>query len=73
MLYKEGGLSIRQIIRVMELENNVQHGGLLFIEKDVRNFLTKVKKMIGADDAMDLIEHMRLAKQKNIKFNMHTL
>ena len=52
----------------MELENNVQHGGLLFIEKDARNFFTKVKKMIGADDAMDLIEHMRLATQENGKF-----
>ena len=36
----------------MELENNIQHGGQSFIEKDVRNFFMKVKKIIGSDDVM---------------------
>ena len=68
LLYKGAGLSVRQIIRVMELEKKVEHGGLPFIEKDIRNLFTKVKKMIAPDDAMDLIESMKLSKEENIKF-----
>ncbi|KAL2930387.1 Protein FAR1-RELATED SEQUENCE 11, partial [Bienertia sinuspersici] len=37
LLYKEVGFSVRQIIRVMELEKDIKHGELSFIERDVRN------------------------------------
>ncbi|KAJ8422754.1 hypothetical protein Cgig2_023375 [Carnegiea gigantea] len=67
LLYKEARLSVRQIIRVVELEKKVEHGGLPFIEKDIRNLFTKVKRMIAPDDAMDLIESMKLAKEENFK------
>jgi hypothetical protein len=40
-LLKEGGLSVRQIMRVMELEKDVKHGYLPFTEKDVRNLFLK--------------------------------
>ncbi|KAJ8436708.1 hypothetical protein Cgig2_027229 [Carnegiea gigantea] len=58
LLYKGDGLS---------LEKKVEHGGLPFIEKDIRNLFTKMKKMIALDDAMDLIESMKLAQEANIK------
>jgi hypothetical protein len=33
LLLKEAGLSIRQIMRIMELEKNVKHGHLPFFSK----------------------------------------
>ncbi|GJQ94340.1 FAR1-related sequence 11-like protein [Tanacetum coccineum] len=41
LLYKEAGLNVREIIRVMELKKNVKHGGLSFLDKDVHNLFTK--------------------------------
>ncbi|GKB13329.1 protein FAR1-related sequence 11 [Tanacetum coccineum] len=42
MLYKEAGLNVQEIIRVMELKKNVKHGGLSFLDKDIHNLFTKV-------------------------------
>ena len=52
----------------MELEKYLEHGDLPFIEKDIRNHFTKVKKMIGLDDAMDLIESTKFAKEEVFRF-----
>ncbi|GMI66526.1 FAR1-related sequence 11 [Hibiscus trionum] len=68
LLYKEAGLQVRQIIKVMELQKNVKHGELSFIDKDVRNLFDRVKRMIGADDAKNLMEYMKSAKQENKMF-----
>ncbi|XP_057532184.1 protein FAR1-RELATED SEQUENCE 11-like [Amaranthus tricolor] len=68
LLYKEAGLSVRQIIRVMELEKEIKHGELSFIERDVRNLFAKVKKVVGDDDVKSLLEYMKLAKQENNLF-----
>ena len=57
LLYKEAGLSIRQIIRVMELEKNLKHGELSFLERDIRNLYGKVKKLLGVEDANNLKEY----------------
>ncbi|KAK1370272.1 FAR1 domain-containing protein [Heracleum sosnowskyi] len=62
LLYKEAGLSVRQIIRVMELQKQVKHGELSFIERDVRNLFVKMKKVVGVNDAQRLIEDMNYAK-----------
>jgi hypothetical protein len=37
LLLKEVGLSVRQIMRVMELEKNVKHGHLPFFQRDIHN------------------------------------
>ncbi|KAH7857854.1 hypothetical protein Vadar_017146 [Vaccinium darrowii] len=68
LLLKEGGLSIRQIMRVMELEKNVNHGDLLFFEKDVRNLFTRIAKKQETNDAEDLLQHYKIAKEENINF-----
>ncbi|GJR64822.1 protein FAR1-related sequence 11 [Tanacetum coccineum] len=68
LLYKEAGLNVREIIRVMELKKNVKHGGLSFLDKDIHNLFTKVRRVIGGSDAMNLIEYMRSLKQKDVKF-----
>ena len=53
-LLKEGGLSVRQIMRVIELEKNVKHGYLPYTEKDIR-------KTEGSD-VMDLLKYCEDAK-----------
>ncbi|KAL4383354.1 hypothetical protein GQ457_15G006800 [Hibiscus cannabinus] len=71
LMYKEAGLQVRQIIKVMELQKNVKHGELSFIDKDVRNLFDRVKRILGASDAKDLVDYMKSAKQENKKcFNM---
>nr|GEW53836.1 protein FAR1-related sequence 11 [Tanacetum cinerariifolium] len=68
LLYKEAGLNVREIIRVMELKKNVKHGGLSFLDKDIHNLFTKVRRVLGGSDAMNLIEYMRSLKQNDAKF-----
>ncbi|KAK8488740.1 hypothetical protein V6N11_068333 [Hibiscus sabdariffa] len=68
LMYKEAGLQVRQIIKVMELQKNVKHGELSFIDKDVRNLFDRVKRMLGANDAKDLVDYMKSAKQENKMF-----
>ncbi|KAK8511689.1 hypothetical protein V6N12_000733 [Hibiscus sabdariffa] len=68
LMYKEAGLQVRQIIKVMELHKNVKHGELSFIDKDVRNLFDRVKRMLGASDAKDLVDYMKSARQENKMF-----
>ena len=63
MLFKESELPIKQITRLMELKNNIQHCDVSFTKKDLHNLFTKVKKeMIAAEDGMDLAKHTKMAK-----------
>ena len=41
LLYKEAGLSVREIIHVMELKKNVKDGHLPFFQWDIHNFYVK--------------------------------
>ncbi|KAK9666154.1 hypothetical protein RND81_14G164700 [Saponaria officinalis] len=68
MLYKEVGLSIRQIIRVMELEKNLKHGELPFFDRDIRNLYGKVKRMLSPNDAKNLMQYMKSSKEQNKMF-----
>ncbi|KAL2936164.1 putative protein FAR1-RELATED SEQUENCE 10 [Bienertia sinuspersici] len=58
LLYKEAGLTVRQIIRVMELEKNVRHGELSFIKRDARNLFTRLKRVLGEDDVKSVLQYM---------------
>nr|XP_043633717.1 protein FAR1-RELATED SEQUENCE 11-like [Erigeron canadensis] len=69
LLYKEAGLNVRQIINVMELQKQVKHGDLSFQEKDVHNLFARVKRALGDNDAMELINYMEASKEKNNKFH----
>jgi len=60
LLYKEAGLSKRQIVRVIELENNIQLGTLPFLDRDMHNLFAKVKKKLAASDVKDLLDYMKL-------------
>ncbi|KAL2932999.1 Protein FAR1-RELATED SEQUENCE 11 [Bienertia sinuspersici] len=65
LLYKEAGLTVRQIIRVMELEKNVRHGELSFIERDVRNLFARLKRALREDDVKSVLQYMQSSKQDN--------
>ncbi|GKD79711.1 FAR1-related sequence 11-like protein isoform X2 [Tanacetum coccineum] len=68
LMLKEGGLSVRQLMRVMELERNVRHGELSFLVKDVHNFLNKYHRMNSNNDARDLLEYCKQTKYENPNF-----
>ena len=40
-LLKEARLSIREVMRVMELERHLKHGQLPFFQRDIRNLYVK--------------------------------
>lgn len=67
-LLKEGGLSVRQIMSVLELEKNVKHEYLSFIEKNIRNHFLKSGKKIEGNDVMDLLKYCENAKKSCSKF-----
>jgi hypothetical protein len=67
-LLKEAGLSVRQIMRVIELEKNVKHGYLLFIEKDIRNLFLKANKQVERSDVMDLLKYCKDTKKSSSNF-----
>ncbi|RZB67038.1 Protein FAR1-RELATED SEQUENCE 11, partial [Glycine soja] len=67
-LLKEGGLLVRQLMRVIELEKNVKHGYLPFIERDIRNLFVKTKKKVERNDAKDLLKYCEDAKKSCSKF-----
>ncbi|XP_071726759.1 protein FAR1-RELATED SEQUENCE 11-like [Rutidosis leptorrhynchoides] len=68
LLLKEGGLSIRQIMRVMELEKGVRHEELDFLKKDVSNYISKHHKQHSNNDARELLEYCKNAKIENSNF-----
>lgn len=63
-LLKEGGLSNRQIMHVMELEKNVKHGSLPFLEKDIHNLFLKTNKKVERSDVMDLLKYCANTKKE---------
>ncbi|KAJ8435292.1 hypothetical protein Cgig2_026384 [Carnegiea gigantea] len=67
-LLKDAGLTVRQIIRVLELEKNVVHGELPFLEKDIRNLFTKVRKQLARNDVVNLLDYFKSCKQEDPKF-----
>lgn len=65
---KRSGLPVRQIIRVMELKKNVKHGELPFLEKDIRNLFTRVKRILEVDDMKNLSEYTKSSEEQNPLF-----
>ncbi|XP_017221158.1 protein FAR1-RELATED SEQUENCE 11-like [Daucus carota subsp. sativus] len=68
LLYKEAGLSVRQIMRVMELEKNMRHWRTCFFHMDVHNFLRMIRQKNGHNDVMSLLEQCKVEKIENSNF-----
>jgi len=53
---------------VLELEKNIVHGELPFLEKDIHNLFTKVRKELAGNDVVNLLDYFKSCKQEDPKF-----
>ena len=67
-LLQEVGLSIREVMRVMELERHLKHGQLPFFQRDIHNLYVKMRRKNAKNDAMDLLQFCKVAKEENSRF-----
>ena len=52
----------------MEVKKNVKHGHLPFFQQGIRNLYVKMRKMHVVNDAMDLLQFCKVAKERNSNF-----
>ncbi|KAK3188940.1 hypothetical protein Dsin_028501 [Dipteronia sinensis] len=67
-IFARAGMSVRQMLRLMELEKGVKLGCLPFTEIDVRNLLQSFRNVNRDYDAIDLITMCKKLKDENINF-----
>ena len=53
---------------MLELEKNVVHGELPFLEKGICNFFTKVRKQPAGNDFVNLLDYFKSCKQEDPRF-----
>lgn len=70
-VFAKAGMSVRQMLRLMELEKGVKLGCLPFAEIDVRNLLQSFRNVNRDNDAIELLEMCKYKKDKdpNFKYN----
>lgn len=67
-MFAKAGMSVRQMMRLMELEKGVKLGCLPFTEIDVRNLLQSFRNVDRDNDAIDLIAMCKKLKDENPNF-----
>ena len=65
---KEAEISIKEVMCDMKLERHLKHGQLPFFQRDIRNLYVKMRKMHVVNDAIDLLQFCKVAKERNSKF-----
>lgn len=68
LMFAKTGISVQQMMRLMELEKCVEPGYLPFTEKDVRNLLQSFRKLDQEDESIDLLRMCRNIKEKDPNF-----
>ncbi|KAK4339860.1 hypothetical protein RND71_041322 [Anisodus tanguticus] len=68
LMFAKTGISVQQMMRLMELEKGVEPGFLPFTEKDVRNLLQSFRKVDPEDESIDLLRMCRNIKEKDPNF-----
>lgn len=70
-MFAKAGMSVRQMLRLLELEKGVKLGCLPFTEIDVRNLLQSFRHVDRDSDAIDLLKMCKDKKDKdpNFKYN----
>ncbi|PIN04638.1 hypothetical protein CDL12_22827 [Handroanthus impetiginosus] len=70
-MYAKAGMSVRQMLRLMELEKGVKLGCLPFSEIDVRNLLQSFRNVDRDNDPIDLLKMCKEKKDRdpNFKYN----
>lgn len=67
-MFAKTGISVQQMMRLMELEKCVEPGYLPFTEKDVRNLLQSFRKVDQDDEGIDLLRMCKNIKDKDPNF-----
>ena len=67
-LLEEAELSIREVMHVMELERHLKYGQLPFFQKDIHNLYVKMRRKNAKNDAMNLVQFCKIAKEENSRF-----
>lgn len=70
-MYAKAGMSVRQMLRLMELEKGIKLGCLPFSEIDVRNLLQSFRNVDRDNDPIDLLTMCKMKKDRdpNFKYN----
>lgn len=68
LMFAKTGISVQQMMRLMELEKCVEPGFLPFTEKDVRNLLQSFKKMDQDEENIDLLRMCKNISDKDPNF-----
>ncbi|CAI8591595.1 unnamed protein product [Vicia faba] len=68
LMFAKTGISVHQMIRLMELEKCVEPGYLPFTEKDVRNLLQSFRKLDPEEETLDLLRMCKNIKEKDPNF-----
>lgn len=66
--FAKAGMSVRQMLRLLELEKGIKLGCLPFTEIDVRNLLQSFRNVDRDNDAIDLIAMCKKLKDENPNF-----
>ncbi|XP_010524725.1 PREDICTED: protein FAR1-RELATED SEQUENCE 11-like [Tarenaya hassleriana] len=64
-MFSKAGMSVRQMLRLMELEKGLKLGSLPFTEVDVRNFLQSFRNVGHDYDPVDLLAMCKRKKDEN--------
>ncbi|KAG9459565.1 hypothetical protein H6P81_004073 [Aristolochia fimbriata] len=67
-MFAKAGMSVRQMLRLMELEKGVKLGCLPFTEIDVRNLLQSFRNVDRDNDAIDLLTMCKKLKDEDPNF-----
>ncbi|KAL1564873.1 Protein FAR1-RELATED SEQUENCE 11 [Salvia divinorum] len=68
LMFAKTGISVHQMMRLLELEKCIEPGYLPFTEKDVRNLLQSFRKVDSEDESLDLLKMCRNIRDKDPKF-----
>ncbi|CAL9214392.1 unnamed protein product [Arabidopsis halleri] len=68
LMFSKTGISVQQMMRLLELEKCVEPGFLPFTEKDVRNLLQSFKKLDPEDENIDFLRMCQSIKEKDPNF-----
>ena len=64
-LLKEARLSIREVMRVMELERHLKHVQLPFFQRDIRNLYVIMRRKNAKNNFMDLLQFCKVSEEEN--------
>jgi antitoxin component of RelBE/YafQ-DinJ toxin-antitoxin module len=68
LMFAKSGITVQQMMRIMELEKCIEPGSLPFTEKDVRNLIQSRKVEHEDDERVDLLRMCKNFKEKDPNF-----